>query len=127
MTLIGYDNQGRPIYPTVVTPAELAASRQAADARIQAAVDARVKREAAAGAERERRQAEQGAAALEAFRSEARAAFPASGGTAGEFVDAWPRLKRDHLTERAAERLTLEQRTIEATKEQLKATGRYSW
>ena len=62
MTLIGYDNQSRPVYPTSVSPAELAATRQAVAARIQAAVDARLQQEADARADRERREAEAGTA-----------------------------------------------------------------
>ncbi len=122
-----YDNQGQPHFPTSVSVAELAAARQVAAARTQAAIDARKKDEAEAKADVARRQAEQGAAELESYRVEARAAFLSSGGDVDGFLRNWPTMRDEHLRGRAADRVTLQERTIAKTKEELRASGRYSW
>jgi len=121
-----FDSRGQPVFPTSISPAELAATRERVAARTQAAIDARLKQEADARADVARRQAEQGAAELDAYREQARSAFLSSGGSVSEFVDAWPGLRREHLVEQARERVTLSQRTIAKTKEELRESGRYS-
>jgi hypothetical protein len=123
---IGYDNAGRPIFPTRVTNEQLEAGRQAHARRIAAAVAERERQEAEHKAEAARREAEAGTAELEAYREQAKAAWLSSGGTAVEFSDNWPRLKRDYLAEAAKEKLTRHERLVAQSIEELKATGRYS-
>jgi len=85
-----------------------------------------LKEEADTKADVERREAEAGTAQLEAYRAEARSAWLSSGGSAAEFVDAWPRLKQAHLTEAAKERITRQERVLEQSKADLRESGRYS-
>jgi len=112
--------------PTTVTPAQLAAASAAETSRVNRAVEARVAREAAAAAEREAAQAAVGAAELSDYREHARAAWLGSGGSAAEFNDSWPELKRRHLSELAVSKLSAHDRLIEQTKAEMRASGRYS-
>ena len=117
---------GEMLAPTVVTPEALAAGRAAEAARINRAVAARLEQEASARATLERIDAERGARELEAYHARARAAWLGSGGTASEFNDAWPELKRRHLTAQTVEGLTATDRLVEREASALRASGRYS-
>ena len=115
-----------PWQRTVVTPEQTAAAQAAQYAQVLVAIEARKQREAAQKAEQERRERERAEAALEAHMESAKARFLAAGGKPDEWAKVRDRVKEQYLVQRALgpdERA----RTIEATKEQLRASGRYGF
>jgi hypothetical protein len=125
-TPIGFDNAGRPIFPTVVTNEQLEAARRAESERITKAVERRKADEAAHRAEQARLAHEAGAAELEAFRRQAHAAWLSSGGDEAGFAANWPTLRDEHLREAAMSRMGERERLVEQEKAALRASGRYS-
>jgi len=117
---------GEHLAPTSVTPEQMAEARVAETARITKAVEAREQQEAAARAERERIAAELGQAELEDYREAARAAIMGSGGSAGDFERLWPELRAARLKDQAVSTLTAHARLVEQTKQEMRASGRYS-
>jgi hypothetical protein len=111
---------------TFITPQQVNAAREAESARVWAAIEGRQKREAEEQRAKERREQEQGRAELDAYETEAQAAWLASGGDATGFARNWPKLRDEHLAERARERLTGRERDIEARVEKARASGAYS-
>ncbi len=116
---------GEQLAPTRVSVEEMAASREAEQARVEKAVEAHAALEASARAERERIDAEHGTLELEDYHDRARSAWLGNGGTAADFTDSWPELRRRYLTEKTAEGLTAFDRTVEVEKAALRRSGRY--
>jgi hypothetical protein len=125
MTIIGYDNQGRPIWPTTVTNEQLRAAERERNERIAKAVEKRKADEDAHRAEQARLAHERGADELEAFRRQAHAAWLSSGGDEAGFAANWPRLRDEHLREAAMSRMGERERMVERAKRELRASGRY--
>jgi hypothetical protein len=117
---------GEMLAPTTVTPAQMAAAREAETARINRAVDARLAQEAAARAARERSAAESGEAELDAYKSAARAALLGSGGSAGDFERLWPELRSARLKAQADSKLGAQDRLIAREADALRRSGRYT-
>lgn len=113
MALPTYGPNGLAQMPTTMTDAQLEAIRAEQIRRREAAIAERQADEAAQVAERERQAHERGAAELEAYQVEARAAWLSSGGDEDGFTRNWPKLRDERLAERARERMTLTERAIE--------------
>ncbi len=118
MTYRGYvvGPNGEYFAPTTITREQLAAAGEAERERINRAVEARLAREDEQRAEQARLDAERGAAELDAYRDQARAAILGSGGTSADFERLWPELRSAHLKDTAESKLTSQQRLIEQTK-----------
>jgi len=116
---------GEHLAPSVVTTEQLAAANVAETARIERAVEAREAREADARAKQAQLDAEHGAAELESYREQARAAILGSGGSAADFERLWPELRAARLKDQAESRLTAHGRLIEKTKREMLESGRY--
>jgi len=112
--------------PTTITPEQLAAAGELERLRINRAVEARLAREDEQRAERERLAQERGQLELDHYRGQARAALLSSGGTSADFERLWPELRAEHLKETAESKLTAQQRLIEQTKREMRASGRFS-
>jgi hypothetical protein len=87
---------------SIVTPQQVDAARQAESDRVNAAIRARQQRDAEREAERQAAREAEGQARLAAYEEEARQRFVNNGGTPADFARAWPKIKEQWLTERAA-------------------------
>src|SRR5215208_3799487 len=102
---------------------QLAAAQEAESARIAAAVKEGQELRAAAQRARDAAEREAGAAELNVYEQQARAAWLASGGDAAGFARNWPKLRDERLQERARERLTGQERQIAEARAELRARG----
>ena len=92
-------NSPLPSHPAPMRPEEQQQRRREQTERARRGIEARQRLEATQAAEREQRQRDAGAAALEAYRAETRRRWIGSGGDVLSFEREWPRIEADYLRE----------------------------
>jgi hypothetical protein len=108
---------------SVLTPADMERQRRVDSERAARMISDRKAKEAERERARIAAEREQGAAELDAYREQARAALLASGGTSADFEREWPTLKGEYLRRRATERMTAKERRVAEIKDRMRAAG----